>query len=139
MTESELTERIIGAAIEVHRQLGAGLLESIYEECLCYELNQKGLRFQRQVHLPINYEGIKLESAYKMDLLVEDTVVVGIKATEGTLPIHAAQVLTYLKASQKRVGLLINFNVPVLKHGLQRIVNGFPPCLSVSVSNLEAS
>ena len=139
MTESELTERIIGAAIEVHRQLGAGLLESIYEECLCYELNQKGLRFQRQVHLPINYEGIKLESAYKMDLLVEDTVVVEIKATEGTLPIHAAQVLTYLKASQKRVGLLINFNVPVLKHGLQRIVNGFPPCLSVSVSNLEAS
>jgi GxxExxY protein len=139
MTESELTERIIGAAIEVHRQLGAGLLESIYEECLCYELNQKGLRFQRQVHLPINYKGIKLESAYKMDLLVEDTVVVEIKATEGTLPIHAAQVLTYLKASQKRVGLLINFNVPVLKHGLQRIVNGFPPCLSVSVSNLEAS
>ena len=139
MTESELTERIIGAAIEVHRQLGAGLLESIYEECLCYELNQKGLRFQRQVHLPINYKGIKLESAYKMDLLVEDTVVVEIKATEGTLPIHAAQVLTYLKASQKRVGLRINFNVPVLKHGLQRIVNGFPPCLSVSVSNLEAS
>ena len=139
MTEDELTERIIGAAIEVHRQLGAGLLETIYEECLCYELSQKGLRFQRQVHLPITYKGIKLESAYKMDLLVEDTVVVEIKATEGTLPVHAAQVLTYLKASQKRLGLLINFNVPVLKHGLQRIVNGFRPCLRVSVSNPEAS
>src|ERR1041385_317545 len=139
MTEDELTERIIGAAIEVHRQLGAGLLETIYEECLCYELSQKGLRFQRQVHLPITYKGIKLESAYKMDLLVEDTVVVEIKATEGTLPVHAAQVLTYLKASQKRLGLLINFNVPVLKHGLQRIVNAFRPCLRVSVSNPEAS
>ena len=106
-------------------------------ELACWK--QKGLRFRRQVHLPISYKGITLESAYKMDLLVENTVVVEIKATESTLPIHSAQVLTYLKASQKRVGLLLNFNGPVLKQGLRRIVNGFPPCLSVSVSNLEAS
>ncbi len=120
-----LTERIIGAAIEVHRHLGPGLLESIYEECLCYELGEAGLRFQRQVHLPINYKGIKLESAYKVDLVIEDLVVVEIKATEGTAPVHCAQLLTYLRASGKQVGLLINFNVPVLKNGLKRIVNRY--------------
>ena len=135
MTENELTEKIIGAAIEVHRHLGPGLLESIYEECFCYELNQAGLQFLRQVRLPITYKGIKLESAFKMDLLVENTVVVEIKATEGSAPVHGAQVLTYLKAANKRLGLLINFNVPLLKDGVQRIVNGFPQRLSVSVSD----
>jgi len=155
--ENLLTERIIGSAIEVHRHLGPGLLESIYEECLCYELSQAGLRFQRQVHLPINYKCIKLESAYTMDLVVEDLVVVEIKATEGTAPVHCAQLLTYLKASNKQVGLLINFNVPVLKNGLKRILNhyqgpdlpasrkpidphpGFSPCLRVSASKEDAS
>jgi GxxExxY protein len=136
MTENEITERIIGAAIEVHRHLGPGLLESIYEECLCYELSQGGLRFRRQVHLPIGYKGIKLESAYKMDLLIEDTIVVEIKAIEDIAPIHSAQVLTYLKSANKRIGL-INFNVPVLKDGLKRIANGFPPRLCASVSNGE--
>ncbi|SPF35693.1 conserved hypothetical protein [Candidatus Sulfopaludibacter sp. SbA4] len=120
-----ITDQIIGAAIEVHRHLGPGLLESACEECLCYELCQLGLRFQRQVHLPIHYKGIKLEGAYKMDLVVEDAVVVEIKATEDMAPIHAAQVLTYLKSSGKRVGLLINFNVPILKKGLKRIVNHY--------------
>jgi GxxExxY protein len=140
MTENELTERIIGAAIEVHRHLGPGLLESIYEECLCHELSQLGLRFQRQVPLPIVYKGIKLESAYKMDLLVEDTVVVEIKATEGTPPVYAAQVLTYLKSSNKRLGLLVNFNVPVLRNGLRRIANRFeePQRLCVSASERES-
>ena len=151
-----LTDRIIGSAIEVHRHLGPGLLESIYEECLCYELSQAGLRFERQVHLPINYKGITLESAYKVDLVIEDLVVVEIKATEGTAPVHCAQLLTYLKASHKRVGLLINFNVPVLKNGLKRIVNrykvadlptagepidsylGFSPRLCVSASKEAA-
>ena len=123
--ENELTEKIIGAAIEVHRHLGPGLLESAYEECLCYELKQMGLRFQRQVHLPIQYKEIRLESAYRMDLLVEDLVVVEIKASEDTAPVHASQVLTYLKVSKKRVGLLINFNMPVLKDGLKRIVNHY--------------
>ena len=137
MNENELTEKIIGAAIEVHRHLGPGLLESIYEECLCYELNVIGLRFQRQIPLPVSYKGMKLESGYKMDLLIEDAVVVEIKATEQTPPIHAAQVLTYLKASNKRIGLLINFNVPVLRRGLKRIANRFeePQRLCASASN----
>jgi GxxExxY protein len=123
--ENELTDKIIGAAIEVHRHLGPGLLEAVYEECLCYELSQTGLKFQRQVHLPINYKGIKFESAYKMDLVVEDAIVVEIKAIEEILPVHAAQLLTYLKSANKRVGLLINFNVPILRNGLKRIVNHY--------------
>jgi len=123
--ENDLTDRIIGAAIEVHRHLGPGLLEAVYEECLCYELSQRGLKFQRQAPLPINYKGIKFESAYRMDLVVEDAIVIEIKATEEMLPVHSAQLLTYLKSSNKRVGLLINFNVPILKNGLKRIVNHY--------------
>jgi GxxExxY protein len=156
--ENELTDKIIGAAIEVHRHLGPGLLESAYEECLCYELSQLGMCFKRQVHLPIHYEGIKLESAYRMDLVVEDAVVVEIKATEQTPAIYSAQLLTYLKAAGLRVGLLMNFNVPVLARGLKRVVNqyagpapnrfdaetrrrgethsGFPPRLRVSASRI---
>jgi GxxExxY protein len=100
-------------------------LESTYEECLCYELNQAGLSFQRQVHLPIVYKGLRLDRAYIMDLVVEDTVVVEIKASEDLAALHAAQLLTYLKCSGKRVGLLINFSVPILKNGLKRIVNRY--------------
>jgi GxxExxY protein len=136
--ENVLTDKIIGSAIEVHRHLGPGLLEAVYEECLCYELSQMDLKFQRQVHLPINYKGIKFESAYKMDLVVEDAIVIEIKATEELLPIHAAQLLTYLKSSNKRVGLLINFNVPILRNGLKRIVNhyaGLHPTPRVSASS----
>jgi GxxExxY protein len=123
--ENRLTERIIGAAIEVHRHLGPGLLESSYEACLCYELGQLGLHFQKQVHLPVAYKGIKLDCCYKMDLVVEDSIVVEIKAIDDLLPIHSAQLLTYLKSSGKPVGLLINFNVPILKKGLKRIVNHY--------------
>jgi GxxExxY protein len=123
--ENALTDRIIGAAIEVHRHLGPGLLESAYEECLCHELNLSGLHFQRQVHLPVNYKGLKLDCAYKMDLVVEDAIIVEIKAIDELSAIHKAQLLTYLKASVKRVGLLINFNVPVLKNGLKRMVNHY--------------
>jgi len=119
---NEITERIIGAAIEVHRHLGPGLLESAYEECLCYELNQAGLRFERQVHLPIRYKGILLQCSHQMDLVVEDSVVVELKATEEMPPLYSAQLLTYLKSAQKEVGLLINFNVPVLKQGLKRVI-----------------
>jgi GxxExxY protein len=124
--ENEITDRVIGAAIEVHRHLGPGLLESAYEECLCYELNTIGLRFERQVPVPIVYKGLRLQSALKLDLLVEDAVIVELKTTEDLLPIHKAQLLTYLKASNKRVGLLINFNVPILKNGLKRMVNHHP-------------
>jgi GxxExxY protein len=123
--ENVLTERIIGAAIEVHRHLGPGLLESAYDECLCYELSQQGIRFQRQVALPILYKGLKLDCNYKLDLLVEDTVVVEVKAIEALLPVHSAQLLTYLKSSGKRVGLLINFNVTMLTKGLKRMVNDY--------------
>ena len=123
--ENALTDRIIGAAIEVHRHLGPGLLESAYEECLCHELNLSGLHFQRQVHLPVNYKGLKLDCAYKMDLVVENAIIVEIKAIDELSSIHKAQLLTYLKAADMRVGLLINFNVPVLKNGLKRMVNHY--------------
>jgi GxxExxY protein len=121
--ENEVTDRVIGAAIEVHRHLGPGLLESAYDECLCYELSSSGMRFERQVPVPIVYKGLRLQSALKLDLLVEDAVIVELKTVEELLPIHKAQLLTYLKASNKRVGLLINFNVPILKNGLKRMVN----------------
>ena len=132
--ENAVTEKVIGAAIEVHRCLGPGLLESAYEECLCYELSQLGLRFERQVRLPVQYKGLKLDCGYRMDLVVEDTVLVEIKAIEGLLPVHSAQLLTYLKSSGKRVGLLINFNVPILAKGLKRMVNQYPESSSLRFS-----
>ncbi len=121
--ENRITEKIIGCAIEVHRSLGPGLLESAYEECLCYELTQLGVAFQRQVPLSVVYKGVNLECGYRMDLVVEDSVVVEIKAIEKILPVHEAQLLSYLKLHNQRVGLLINFHVPILKNGLKRIVN----------------
>jgi GxxExxY protein len=116
------TEPVIGAAIEVHKQLGPGLLESTYEECLCHELHLRGIQFQRQLDLPVLYKGLKLDCGYRLDLLVEDTVVVELKALEQILPVHEAQLLTYLRLAQKSVGLLINFNVPLLKDGIRRRV-----------------
>jgi GxxExxY protein len=114
------TSPIIGAAIEVHRQLGPGLLESVYEECLCHELYLRGLAFERQVALPVSYKGLQLDCGYKIDLIVEREVVVELKAVEKILPIHEAQLLTYLKISGKRVGLIINFDVPLLTRGIIR-------------------
>jgi GxxExxY protein len=121
----QLTESIIGAAIEVHRAPGPGLLESAYEECLCYELGVSGIRFDRQRPLPVSYKGVLLDCGYRVDLFVEDTVVVELKTVERLLPIHEAQLLTYLKLMDRRVGLLVNFNVPMLKQGIKRITNGF--------------
>lgn len=118
----ELTQRIISAAIEVHKQLGPGLLESAYEECLCHELAHGKLPFQRQVHLPVTYKGIKLDCGYIIDLIVDDAVILELKAVEQILPVHEAQLITYLRLSGKRVGLLINFNVPLLKSGIVRRV-----------------
>lgn len=123
--ENLVTEKIIGCAIEIHKILGPGLLESAYEEYLCFELSQCGLSFRRQLPLPLKYKGIKLDCGYMMDLVVEDLVVVELKTVEKLLPIHEAQLLTYLKLYQRSVGLLINFNVPVLKTGIKRIVNQF--------------
>jgi GxxExxY protein len=116
------TEAIIGAAIEVHRELGPGLLESIYEECLCRELRSRGTPFARQVPLPITYKGERLDCEYRVDLLVADEVVVELKAVERLLPIHEAQLLSYMKLLNKRIGLLIDFCVPVLKDGVRRRV-----------------
>lgn len=116
------TSAILGAAIEVHRHLGPGFLESAYEECLCHELHLRGLSFQRQVDLPVEYKGLKLDCGYKIDLIVKDEVVLELKAVEKLLPIHHAQLLTYLKLTKKRVGLLINFNVPLLTQGVIRRV-----------------
>jgi len=136
-----VTRRVIGAAIEVHRHLGPGLLESAYEECLCYELSQMGISFMRQVHIPMAYKGVRLDCKYRLDLIVEDAVIVELKCVDRLDPIHSAQLLTYLKAIDKRIGLLINFNVPVLKDGIKRIVNQYedsPSSLRVS-SRLSVS
>jgi GxxExxY protein len=120
--EQEITEQIIGAAIEVHRELGHGLLESAYEECFCHELHLRGLSFQRQVELPVAYKGFKLDCGYRLDVVVENAVIVELKSIEQISPIHHAQLLTYLRLAEKKVGLLINFNVAVLKNGIVRRV-----------------
>jgi len=122
----ETTDRTIGACIEIHRQLGPGLLESAYEECLCHELGLLDIFFERQKPLPVVYKKIKLDCGYRLDLVVDRRVIVELKAAEEILPIHEAQVLTYLKLSGLPLGLLINFNVPVLKQGIRRLVNKFP-------------
>jgi len=116
------TAPIIGSAIEVHRALGPGLLESAYEECLCHELHLRGRSFKRQVDLPVSFKRLKLDCGYKIDLVVDDVVIVELKCVEKIHPIHEAQLLTYLKLSGKRVGLLINFNVPLLTQGIIRRV-----------------
>jgi GxxExxY protein len=120
MDVNKITEQIIGAAIEVHPALGPGLLESAYEECLCGEVSLRGLRFERQRVLPVEYKGVKLDCGYRLDLLVEELVVVEIKSVASIEPIHEAQLLTYLRMGGWKVGLLINFNVPVLKDGIRR-------------------
>jgi GxxExxY protein len=120
MKLNQLTEQIIGAAIEVHKAIGPGLLESAYEECLCRELDLRGIPFERQRPLPVEYKGARLDCGYRLDLLVEGVVVVEIKAVVAMEPIHEAQLLTYLKLGGWKLGLLINFNVPVLKDGIRR-------------------
>ena len=117
-----LTERIIGCAIEVHRTLGPGLLESAYEECLCYELEHSNLAFRRQVPLPVLYKEVKLDCGYRMDVVVEDRVIVELKTAERLVAVHDAQLITYLRLSGYPVGLLMNFNVPVLRDGIKRFV-----------------
>ena len=120
-----LTEKIIGAAIEVHKALGPGLFESAYDECLCRELALREIPFVRQQSLPVGYKGVQLDCGYRLDIVVAGCVVVEIKAVEAVLPIHSAQLLTYLRLSGIRVGLLLNFNVAVLKDGIRRLVNDF--------------
>lgn len=121
--ENRITETVIGCAIEIHKALGPGLLESAYEECLCYELSQQSLEFRRQVELPVHYKKVKLDCGYKLDLIVENLVIIELKTVEKLAPIHDAQLLTYLKLYPCSVGLLINFNVPTLRQGIKRIVH----------------
>ena len=126
MKETELNKisgLIIGAAIDVHKEVGPGLLESVYEECLYFELVQLGLKVERQVELPINYKGNKLRGNLRLDLLVEDEVIVELKSVDKIHPIHRAQIITYLKLSNRTLGLLINFNETLLKHGVERFRN----------------
>ncbi len=120
--KGSLTDQVLGLAIEVHKILGPGLLESAYEKCLCYELGQSGLNHNRQVHLPVMYKEIKLECGYRVDIVVEDSLIIEVKAVNAMQPIYEAQILTYLKLTGIKTGLLINFNVPLLKDGIKRIV-----------------
>lgn len=120
---NRVTGTIIGAAIDVHRALGAGLLESAYEACLAYELAERGLKVEQQKPLPLVYKAVRLDCGYRLDLLVDDCVIVEVKSVDALEPVHTAQVLSYLKLSGCRVGLLINFNVQVLKRGIRRLVN----------------
>lgn len=120
---NSVSEKIILGAIRVHRELGPGLLESTYEACLAHELTSLGLEFVRQKSCPVRYRGLEIECGYRMDLLVQDRVVVELKAVDRILPIHKAQLLSYLKMSNLNLGLLINFNVPLLKEGIQRVMN----------------
>ena len=120
---NQLTSKIIGASIEVHKNLGPGLLEKTYEECLCIELDKLGICYSRQVLLPIDYKGKVIEDAYRLDLLVENQVIVELKSISKLENIHRSQLLTYLKLSKKQLGLLINFNVNILKNGIIRVIN----------------
>jgi GxxExxY protein len=122
LRHEELTKQILGAAIEVHRILGPGLMESAYEECLCHELNLRGLRFERQITVPVIYKGVNLDCGYKLDLLVEETVILELKCVERITSVHEAQLLTYMKLLSKPVGFIINFNVSVLRAGIVRKV-----------------
>ena len=124
MDINQLSSKIIGAAIEVHKALGPGLLESAYEKCLCYELNQRGLAFERQKSLPVICKGQKIDCGYKLDVVVENTIILELKSCEEIEPIHKAQLLTYLRLSNFKLGLLLNFNMPFLREGIVRIANG---------------
>jgi GxxExxY protein len=126
----QISHGIIGAAIEVHQHLRPGLLESAYEACLVFEIKKLGMKVEEQKPLPVVYKEVKLDCGYRLDLVVEDEIIVEIKAIEKLLPIHDAQLLSYLRLTRKKVGLLMNFHVPVLKDGLKRIVNDFPDSAS---------
>ncbi|WLT31262.1 GxxExxY protein [Geothrix sp. PMB-07] len=122
LIHGEITEKVLGAAIEVHKHLGPGLLESTYEACLCHELEIRGLSFQRQLQLPLDYKGLRVDAAFRLDLVVEGKIIVELKSQAGVLPVHEAQLMTYMKLAGMRVGLLLNFNVTTMKDGIIRRV-----------------
>ena len=120
--QSDLTQKVIGLAIEVHKTLGPGLLESVYEACLFHELESSGFDVQRQITLPVQYKHLKIEQGFRIDLLVDNSIILELKSCEKLLPIHKAQLITYLKLAQKPVGLLMNFNEELLKNGVERVI-----------------
>ncbi|WP_299895798.1 GxxExxY protein [uncultured Aquimarina sp.] len=122
MTEDEISKIVIGCAIEVHKNLGPGLLESAYQECLCYELKKRGLKIHKEKPLPVVYKEIKLDQGYRIDILVENRVVIELKTVEYFTDVHSAQILTYLKLGEYKLGLLINFHVSLLKNGIKRFI-----------------
>jgi GxxExxY protein len=121
--EEEIARKIVNSAYIVHKYLGPGLLESVYEVCFCHELNKAGLSFKRQSVVPINYDGIQFDSALRLDVIVEDLIICELKAVEAINPVYEAQLLSYLRLRQKRLGFLINFNVPTIKEGIKRMIN----------------
>ncbi len=123
MDENAVSKAVIGCAIEVHRAIGPGLLESVYQKCLARELELQGVSFREEVPLPVAYKGVSFESAYRLDMVVANKIVLELKAVEHLLPVHEAQLLSYLRLAHLKLGLLINFNVPALKSGIKRIVN----------------
>lgn len=123
MTENEISYKIIGIAIELHKSLGPGLLESVYEKALAYDLKEAGLKVKTQVPMPLIYKDIQQDIGYRLDILVENKVIIELKSVELLAPVHFAQTLTYLKLSERKLGLLINFNTKILKEGIHRIVN----------------
>jgi GxxExxY protein len=124
MTENEIANKVIGLAIEVHSALGPGLLESAYQECLFYKIGKAGLKVEKEKPMPLVFEDVKLECGYRIDLLVENKLVIEIKSVESLNDVHLAQTLTYMKLGNYKLGLLINFNVALLKNGIRRVVNG---------------
>jgi len=126
VTENEISRAIIDAAMRVHTALGPGLLEHVYRSCVAHELRKAGLKVQEEVHLPVFYDGLRFEMAFRMDLVVEEKVVVEFKIVEKLAPIHKAQLLTYLKLANKKLGLVLNFNAVHLREGIWRVVNGLP-------------
>jgi GxxExxY protein len=124
MTENEIANKVIGLAIEVHSALGPGLLESAYQECLFYKIGTSGLRIEKEKPMPLVFEEVKLECGYRIDLLVENKLVIEVKSVEALNDVHLAQTLTYMKLGNYKLGLLINFNVALLKHGIKRVISG---------------
>ena len=135
MDINKLSSKIIGAAIEVHKTLGPGLLESAYEQCLCHELNLQQLSFESQRPLPVEYKGKRLDCGYRLDIVVDNAIILELKACEAIIPIHKAQLLTYLKLSGLHLGLILNFNVPVMHNGIVRIVNKLDEKKLISASS----
>jgi GxxExxY protein len=123
---NKITSRVIDAAIRIHRKLGPGLLESAYQACLCFELRSMGMSIETQRALPLVYEGVKLDCAYRADFVVEDLVIIEVKAQESFAPVHGRQMLTYLRVADLPAGLILNFGLPTMKEGITRVLNGFP-------------